>query len=544
MKKIVLILLFIFISFSLVGCNSDDNILVLRIYNCQDYIDEGLDDNGQKITNSVMEDWQQWYLEKYNQKVEVVYDTFETNESMMNNLKTGKTSYDLVCPSDYTIQKMIRLNMIEEFDYNLLDANGDKIMTNYEYVSPYIRKLFQEKDWERYSIPYMWGTLGFIYNPEVVDKEDIQNWSILWNSNYKNMASAKDSVRDTYVIGVMYVYYDELMELKQKYEKMEISREQYNATLSEIMNRCDDETIIKVEEALQEMKKNLYGFEVDSGKSDIVTGKIAINFAWSGDAVFSIDVAEEENDVILNYVVPEEGSNVWFDGWVMPKGANKQLAQSFINYLCDPVIAARNMDVIGYTSSVAGDSILDLIDEWYGAIVPEFNNETNTWWYDEVDLGISDSTLSYTVVNNEIYLGSNKVIDLLSNIKDEEGIPYSEYYLCTYYEVDLTYFFEGAVSDEYLNEEDKIVVAIEERGRSFDTQYPDYETITRCAIMEDFGTQNDAVLEMWENVKIGDIPIFITIITVVIIIIFIVMINMKFFIKKHQRNQRKLKNNY
>lgn len=544
MKKIVLILLFIFISFSLVGCNSDDNNLVLRIYNCQDYIDEGLDDNGQKITNSVMEDWQQWYLEKYNQKVEVVYDTFETNESMMNNLKTGKTSYDLVCPSDYTIQKMIRLNMLEEFDYNLLDANGDKIMTNYEYVSPYIRKLFQEKDWERYSIPYMWGTLGFIYNPEVVDSKDIQNWSILWNGNYKNMASAKDSVRDTYVIGVMYVYYDELMELKQKYEKMEISREQYNTTLSEIMNRCDDETIIKVEEALQEMKKNLYGFEVDSGKSDIVTGKIAINFAWSGDAVFSIDVAEEENDVILNYVVPQEGSNVWFDGWVMPKGANKQLAQSFINYLCDPVIAARNMDVIGYTSSVAGDSILDLIDEWYGAMVPEFNSETNTWWYDEVDLGLSDSSLSYTVVNNEIYLGSNKVIDLLSNIKDEDGIPYSEYYLCTYYEVDLTYFFEGAVSDEYLNEEDKIVVAIEERGRSFDTQYPDYETITRCAIMEDFGTQNDAVLEMWENVKIGDIPIFVTIITIAIIIIFIVMINMNFFIKKHQKNQRKLKNNY
>ncbi len=541
MKKVFLTLLFIFICFSLVGCNSNEAALVLRIYNCQDYIDEGLDDDGQKISNSVMEDWQQWYLEKYNQKVEVVYDTFETNESMMNNLKTGKTSYDLVCPSDYTIQKMIRLNMLDEFDYDLEDVNGEKIMTNYEYVSPYIRKLFQEKDWERYSIPYMWGTLGFIYNPEVIENNDIQNWSILWNDNYKNMASAKDSVRDTYVIGVMYVYYEELMALKQQYEKKEITSEQYNASISEIMNRCDDDTISKVEIVLQEMKKNLYGFEVDSGKSDIVTGKIAINFAWSGDAVFSINVAEEENDLLLNYIVPEEGSNVWFDGWVMPKGANKQLAQSFINYLCNPEIATRNMDVIGYTSSVVGDSILDLIDEWYGVTAPFFNQDTNTWWYDEVNLGITDSSLAVSVIDNEMYLGASKVINILSQIMDDNGKPYSDKYLCTSYEVDLTYLFEGAVSDDYLNEDGKIIVTVEERGRAFDTQYPDYETITRCAIMEDFGAQNDAVLEMWENVKIGEIPVFVTIITVAIIVIFIVLINMKYFIKKHQKNQRKLK---
>lgn len=539
MKKILVFLMSLVLVFTLYGCGSEEEGLVLRIYNCQDYIDEGLDDNGQKVTSSIMEDWQDWYYKEYGVHVDVVYDTFETNESMMNTLKTGKTTYDLVCPSDYTIQKMIRLNMLDEFDYDLKDSNGNLIMTNYEYIAPYIRNLFKAKDWERFSVPYMWGTLGFIYNPKVVDINDIKNWSILWDSNYKNMASAKDSVRDTYVVGVMYVYYDELMNYKKQYEEGSITASTYNNKVSEIMNRCDKETIEKVETALQEMKKNLYGFEVDSGKSDIVTGKIAINFAWSGDAVFSIDVAEEENGVNLGYVVPEEGSNVWFDGWVMPKGANKQLAQSFINYLCDPEIAVRNMNVIGYTSCVAGDSIVDLIDDWYGAILPEFNDETSTWWYDEVNLNIGDDTLEVKVVDNEIYLGNQKVIDILSTIKDSDGNPYSDSYLCTYYEVDLTYFFEGSVSDEYINDEGKIIVAIEERGRQFDTQYPDYETILRCAIMEDFGDSNDMVLEMWENVKIGDIPLYITFIAIILIVLFIGAINAKYFIKKHQKAKRK-----
>jgi hypothetical protein len=243
--------------------------------------------------------------------------------------------------------------------------------------------------------------------------------------------------------------------------------------------------------------------------------------------------------VYLNYQVPEEGSNVWFDGWVMPKGANKQLAQSFVNYLCDPEIAVRNMNYIGYTSSIVGDSIIDMIDDWYGAIYPEFSDETNTWWYDEVNLNISDSTLDVNVINNEIYLGEKKVISILENIKDDEGNPYSDYYLCTSYDVDLTYLFDGSVSEEYLNEDGKVIVSVEERGRQFDTQYPDYETILRCGIMEDFGERNDAVLAMWENVKIGDIPISITIVLLISIVIIFGAVNAKKIMKEQQKKRRK-----
>ena len=352
MKKYSIIIFLLLISLLLSGCTSSEEGLVLRVYSWQDYIDEGLDDDGQKVSNSVMEDWQEWYYQTYNEKVEVIYDTFETNEVMMNTLKTGKTTYDLICPSEYTIQKMIRLDMLDTFDYEMKDKNGNLVMTNYQYISRYLKDLFKKEELDSYAVPYMWGTMGFIYNPENVKEEDIKHWSILWNSEYKNMATAKDSIRDTDVVGVMNVYYEELMELKTKYENNEITSEQYTDSIGKIMNRCDDETLLKVEEALKLMKENVYGFEVDSGKSDIVTGKVSINFAWSGDAVYSLDVAEEENEVYLNYQVPEEGSNVWFDGWVMPKGANKELAQSFVNYLCYPEIAVRNMNYIGYTSSI------------------------------------------------------------------------------------------------------------------------------------------------------------------------------------------------
>ena len=531
MKKIISLFLVFILSIFLVGCSKEDDVLTLRIYNWQDYIDEGVDEEGQPIGTSVMEDWQKWYYDTYGVEV-------ETNEVMMNTLKTGKTTYDLICRSEYTIQKMIRLDMLDEYDYDLKDANGNLIMSNYQYISPYLKDLFISKGWDKYAIPYMWGTMGFIYNPELVSEEDIKNWSILWDEDYKNMATAKDSVRDTYVVGVMHVYFDELMDLKNKLDNGQITSSEYTNEIGKIMNRCDDETLDKVEQALKKMKSNLYGFEVDSGKSDIVTGKVAINFAWSGDAVYSLDIAEEENELYLNYQVPEEGSNVWFDGWVMPKGANKELAQSFVNYLCSPEIAVRNMNYIGYTSSVVGDEILDMIDDWYGAIYPEFNDETSTWWYDEVDLGLNDSKLNVEVIDNEIYLGNQKVIDILSNIYDEEEVPYSDYYLCESYEVDLTYLFKGSVSDEYLTD-GKVIVSVEERGRQFDTQYPDYETIQKCGIMEDFGDQNDAVLAMWENVKIGNIPISITIALVAVILTIFAYMNVKKYLKQAQRKKRK-----
>ena len=446
MKKILSVLL-VTLLLVLSGCSEkEDGGLVLKVYSWQDYIDDGKDEDGNSIpgVNSVIDDWIIDYKNRTGKDVQVVYDTFETNEVMLNTLKTGKTDYDLVCPSEYAINKMIREGMIEKFDF----ANDELTsIPNYnEFASPYIKKIFKESNLADYAVPYMWGTLGLIYNPELVAEEDVQTWSVMWNEKYKNMASAKDSVRDTYVVGSMYYHRETLMSLKADFENGIISSEEYNKQVSEIMN--DTNNIPGIEKVLKEMKKNIFGFEVDSGKNDIVTGKIAINVAWSGDAVYSMDVAEEEEEVYLNYIVPEEGGNIWFDGWVMPKGANKELAQDFVNFLCNPSIASRNMGYIGYTTAIAGDEIFELVNDWYAA---------------------------------------------------EEGGEAA----------DLSYFFGDTISSEYM-EDGKAIVYVEERGRQFDAQFPSEDVIIRCAVMEDFKEKNDEVLAMWESVKLGDFSILLT----------------------------------
>ncbi len=449
MKKILIVIIMVLPFIMAVNINAaDDN--VLRIYNWEDYIDEG-DDESQ----SLLDDWVDDYYERTGKKVEYVYDTFATNEIMMNTLKTGKTSYDLVCPSEYTIQKMIRENMLEKYDFS--EEQYTSVDNFNEFGSKYLFNLFKEEGLAEYSVPYTWGTLGFIYNPEFVSEDDISSWDILWNPEYKNRATAKDSVRDTYIIGVYHTYYEEVMGYKKQYQNGELSMLEYNKKLTEVMNRTDDETLNLVEKDLIEMKKNLYGFEVDNGKNDIATGRIWINFAWSGDAVYALDTAEDESNVCLNYKIPEEGSNIWFDGWVMPKGANKSLAQDFVNYLCKPESAARNMNYIGYTSAIAGDAIWEQVLDWYGT--DEANGEA----------------------------------------------------------VDLTYLFEGTLSPEYLTD-GKAIIYVGERGRQFDAQFPTYEEIARCCIMADFGDRNDQVLVLWKNVKTGSYnPIFIVAMSVCVV---------------------------
>ncbi|MBQ1272758.1 MAG: extracellular solute-binding protein, partial [Clostridia bacterium] len=176
MKKILSLVLFfaLFLSlFAATGLNFGAAEVTLRVYNWQDYIDDGTDENGTKVVPSVMEDWAEDYYARTGIKVNVQYDTFETNETMLNTLKTGKSQYDLVCPSDYVIQKMIAATengtddniALEKFDYSKLD--------NYtKYASPYIKQVFEENGFDAYSVGYMWGTVGIIYNPEAVNPED------------------------------------------------------------------------------------------------------------------------------------------------------------------------------------------------------------------------------------------------------------------------------------------------------------------------------------------------------------------------------------
>ena len=472
---------------SIAGCaSSGGGNTVLRVYNWEDYISmpDGEDD---EYVDLIAE------FEKENPGVTVEYSTFGTNENMYNELKIGGASYDLVCPSDYMIMKMISEDMVEPFEQEFIENS------NYaKYASPYIKDLFEKNGWTQYAVAYMWGTMGYVYNPEIVDKEDLESWGGIWNEKYKNLTTIKDSVRDSYFLGVAYEYMDELNALKEQYgvtSPDDAGYAEYNEKVTEIMNRTDETTLENVKDDLIDLKQYLYGFEVDSGKQDMIVGRIAINFAWSGDAVFSMDEAEpytdedgvEHNGIYLNYIVPEECSNIWFDGWVMPKGANVELAQKFIDFLSRPENAVANMNYIGYTSAIAGDEVYEEMLDWYSE-----GEEGDT---------------------------------------DENGAPLEPH--------DLNYFFEGTGAyDDYV-----IWVSKESRDRQVAAQYPSEEVIARSAIMQHFDDDTTAAVnEMWEEVKGLPIPVWSYIVIAVIAAGILVIVLT--YLYKGRRSEAKPKKGY
>ena len=471
---------------------------VLTIYNCEDYIDETLIEA---------------FEEEYD--VTVNYYTYDTNETLYNQLTLQpEGTYDLVCPSEYMIQRLVSEDLINQLDKS-------KLTTYYENASNEILSKIasmptSKKDangktlcLDSYAAGYMWGTMGLIYDPNCISEEDIKTWDVLWNDKYENYASVKNSMRDTYVVGIMHAYQEELKEARNKYLSSEIDAEKYNSKIQDVFNRHDDKDIALVKQELIDLKKNIYGFENDSGKNDITTGKIKINLAWSGDAVYSISTAYDEANKELKYCVPDEGSNIWYDGWVMPKGANEDLAYKFINFLSDPVNAAINMEYIGYTSFIASNEVFDNVTNWYGA--SDYYKETEYYAANE------DEETSASVVRFE-----NKFYECIKDAKgiiptneeyftllDEENSPLNEGY-------DLSYYFKDtAPSDKSL-----FIYPFEECANRLYTQYPDKETINRCAFMNDFGEDNAKVIIMWSQVKAStDMVPYYTILILVVLFV-------------------------
>ena len=337
----------------------DKNTIV--IYSWEDYIDLGYgEEDLEELSDYLLDNYTEEELlssiidifMEENPDITVEYHTFATNEEMYNELKNNPNGPDLICPSEYMIMKMKDEGLIKPFSVPSEWAQNG---------SPYIKSVFENLglvDGDKvYACGYMWGTMGYIYNADVTSADELKNWDSVLNQKFNGRITIKDSIRDTYIMALGAIYKDELLSLDK-------TASDYNKKLSQIFNRTDDETIAKVEEYLKNLKSKLYGFEVDSGKSDLLTGKIDINFAWSGDAVYSIDEAEWQ-DLNLEYVVPEEGSNVWFDGFVMPTNANEELATKFLNFVSRKDNVIRNMEYIGYTSCMAQEELFSYIQDKY-----------------------------------------------------------------------------------------------------------------------------------------------------------------------------------
>ena len=429
-----------------------DDTIILTICNWEEYIDEGgwdevidLESGDIESENGIISDFEDWYYETYGKKVEVQYSCAGTNEELYSQLCLGDT-FDLICPSDYLIMKLMADGMLEPLDDSFFDETDE-----YNYyvkgVAPFIQETFANNEingetWEKYSACYMWGITGFVYNPEYVDEEDVLSWDAMLNEKYYRQITIKDNVRDSYFPALGIFYKDKL--LSEDF----INSEDYDDARRILMNDTDPATVDEVEEILKAARINSYSFETDSGKADMVTGKVVISLQWSGDGVYAMDQAEED-ETYLYWAVPEEVTNLWFDGWVMLKsGINgdtekKHAAQAFINFVSRPDNAVRNMYYIGYTSAITGgedDTVFEYVDWCYGA--------------------------------------------------DEDAEEVAEY--------PLGFYFSGDNSDE-----DYVITAdADQLKRQLYAQYPTEEIIDRSAIMwyfDDEATKNTN--QMWINVR-------------------------------------------
>lgn len=317
-----------------------DRANTLKIYNWADYIDF-----------EVLKEFEAWYTEQTGEPIEIIYQTFDINETMLTEIEVGHEDYDVICPSEYIIERMLKKGLLQPIRKDLVPADQNY----FDNVAPFVVDKFQQmapNDSIRvsdYTVGYMWGTTGWLYNPAFVDGEEISTWGALTNPKYKNHIFVKDAFRDVYSVLVLYAYKDEIA-------AGEVTRD-------ELVQVITPERIQRVEDMLINAKDNIAGWEVDFGKEEMTKGKMWLNLSWSGDAQWAIDEAAK-NDVELGYVVPVEGSNVWFDGWCIPIYAkNVKAASYFMNYMCRPDNAIRNMEEIGYVSVIASPEVLDYAND-------------------------------------------------------------------------------------------------------------------------------------------------------------------------------------
>ena len=255
--------------------------------------------------------------------INVVYEEFETNEILYPKVSSGAIAYDVVCPSDYMIQRMIENDLLTEINF-------DNIPNIKNIGKQYMEQSRQFDPENKYSVPYCWGTVGILYNKTMVD-EPVDSWSILWNPKYKDNILMQDSVRDAFGATLKYLGYS--------------------------LNSTDLDELTEAKNLLIEQKPLVQAYVIDQVRDKMIGNEAALGVIYSGEAIYT----QKENPN-LEYVIPKEGSNIWIDSWVIPKNAeHKENAEKFINFLCRPDIALMNFEYITY--STPNEAARELIED-------------------------------------------------------------------------------------------------------------------------------------------------------------------------------------
>ena len=401
------------------GSTSGDRLV---IYNWEDYIDGERNDDGKTL----LDEFADYYKEKTGRSLEIVYTTFDTNETMMTKVLKGDANVDLICPSEYAIQKLMGAGCL--LNHKDIKAEIQADLTKYDISLDAMSSLSEESgkwgnvdpdimnaisdnfsqvqtksgkvcDMTEYMVPYMCGTLGILYNTSVVSREELEEygWGVLWNvqqnERLENKILMKDSVRDTYAAAIFYMY-----EYDTKHGTNFLPEQYKDYTVQQLIDCTDDEMVSAAEKVLTAQREHISGYEVDFGKDDMINEIVYADFAWSGDALWAIEEGgqNENGEDMLDYYVPPIASNIWYDGWCIPTSVNNKLAaMMFIDYMCNPMSSVRNSVAIGYTSATdknllkADEDVLQyLIDCEYSE---DFSDES--YFEDERRYPVIDETL-------------------------------------------------------------------------------------------------------------------------------------------------------
>ena len=309
MKKLSVLTICLAAAFSFMGCggsSTGENGEVI-VYNWGEYLDPETIELFEEETG-----------------INVIYDEFETNEIMYPKVEAGASEYDVICPSDYMIQKMLENDLLAELNFDNLPNAKANIGAQYWEQS----KEFDPEN--KYSVPYCWGTVGILYNKTMVD-DAVNSWSILWNEKYKDNILMQDSVRDAFMVGLKLNGYS--------------------------MNSTNTAELETAKNSLIQQKPFVQAYVVDQVRDKMIGNEAAIGVIYSGEAIYT----QRENPD-LEYVIPKEGTNVWIDSWVISKNApNKENGEKFIDFMCRPEIALMNFNFITY--STPNDAARELIED-------------------------------------------------------------------------------------------------------------------------------------------------------------------------------------
>ncbi|MEA4912667.1 MAG: spermidine/putrescine ABC transporter substrate-binding protein [Oscillospiraceae bacterium] len=302
--------------------------LTLYVYNWGEYISDGSDESSDVIAE----------FEALT-GITVHYTTFASNEEMYAKIKSGGAQYDIILPSDYMIARMINEDMLEPIDFGNIP--------NYALVDDVYKHMEYDPD-DAYSVPYMWGLVGLIYNTTMVE-DDVTSWDALWDQRYMGNILMFSNSRDAFGIALLKLGYS--------------------------LNTTDDGELAEAAQLLKDQKMLVQAYVMDEIFNKMEGGEAAVAPYYAGDALTMID---ENPD--LAFVYPEEGTNYFVDAMVIPSGcANKEAAEMFINFMCEPEVSAANAEYIGYSTPIgAAKELLDLDPETEAIAYPDESVMENT----------------------------------------------------------------------------------------------------------------------------------------------------------------------